>query len=778
MVLSRHLFPLLALGAGASAFLPGQILITTTWHGGIVAGALVISTLLCVIPLSRNVMMLPALLLTALVLASPAGVSLAAGLPLLATGAALAMCAPVPESRAWWRALGLVGVLWIGWCLYGWFVVDIAPAESKAGFIRFFAPDWPTEVAWPKPSWPMGNPNPLAGLLVILLPLTVGFATLEAKSKPFRMTWAVLGLLMAALLYATGSRAGLVAPVLAGAGFLLCQPESRMSTKKRGMLVALIAFACVVGILGSDTYRAKFFGNASVAASDSVRGDYLESGWAMWRDQPGLGVGAGRVPASFGAYLSPQADHPGCFQLHCTPVHWAAELGIAGAALWLTLTMATGLGFWRCARAPQLPPMKAAAAMASLGYLLFSLLDYQAYIPVIAWSWGCAVGLLWRGTHLRPLTLRQTLIPGAVALGLAGLWAQRAAAESTSRLLMAEAASRHAAGDKPTALLTLARAMENTPTSPVYPAVAAGWIATMPTTNAEESRRNLAMADKFYERAQQLAPDFPYLGVMRGWLWVDADPQTAISHFRSVLMRSPKLPQAWHGLARAYGRLGKLDLATDCLALRAMILPEDLFSPDMRRGGFFGGAAPKVLTRFRALTQEYAQTFPEDRGGVARLTQVERQATAWAKSGECVERFIRENPAWSEDRLWRYLSGLDLTPLPDGTYPLRSRCIATAWLHSVANIEAKDGHAVTLLNQMRGIGAPFEGYRNLRSSERFAAFGVYFGDALGELAPTHEAQTDLLTMQLVCTPAPTPPHLAGAFFKAKIPAEPQPPAPK
>lgn len=769
MSFSRAAFPAFCLMMAASAFAPGQISFAGTPFGWIATGALLTAGLLLTAAFGRNLWGAGALLLIAITLPASRGLPLEFGLPFLGIGAALAFGAPFPESRAPWRALALLGMGWLAWAFYGWYRFGIGPEESRWGFIKFFSPDWPGDSHWPAAAWPMGNANPLAGLLTMLLPLGVALTAAEARNRMARTPWACATAMAAALLYCTGSRAGIFAPVAAGLAVFVALPASRLSLRRKLSLagLALAAFAFLLAL--SPAYRTKLSGGEGVSYSDAIRRDFLESGMKMFADHPLTGVGAGEVPARFGAYLSEHADHPGCAQLHCTPLQWAAEFGVAGLLLWLALAGLSLGALLRAARREKIIPLELGASVAATAYAAFSVFDYQLYIPITAFVWGACLGLAWRGTRMPAETRMATsrILPVAAA-ALAALVVWKGVRGASPRWHAREATRLMTAGNPLPALDELQAAMIAAPESPVYPAVAASWIAALPAPDATAAEKNRTMADSLYAKARENAPDFPYLAALQGWLWVDADPARAVTHFKASLARAPKLPQAWHGLARAYGRMGRPQDAVTCLALRGMIMPEDLFSPDLRDGGFFSGAAPLVRARFRELVSEYGRTCPEDSRGFAVLTQVQTKADAWAAAGERVDKFLEQNPDASAAPLRRFLGTVSFRPDANGAYPLRSRCIMSSLLHHVAEIEAKDGHAMLLLDQGQGKSPTFTGFRTLRSGERFAGFGGHFGEPSLMLAPAYTAETDLLALAYVLEFNPPRPHLRADWFTRRL----------
>ncbi len=758
----------------AAAFIPNPAWFAGTFAGWLVFGGLLVAGQMAMLGHTRTIPVVSALLLSTLVLGSEFGLPMETGLPMLAIAAVLASQSASPRSMAPVRALALVIIAWMGWAIWGWCVHGIFPAESRWGFIKHFSPEWPGECEWPRLEWPLGNANPMAGLLLMLVPLGIALTIAEAKAKLWRTPWAVATIAAAGLLAACGSRAGLLAPVIAGLAYLIFLPASRLRTGIKlgvggGALAALGGFIAI-----SPTYRHLLMNPESKSYSDQVRKDFAETGLNIVKANPLTGIGAGGVPAHYAAYLSSASDQPGCHQLHSTPLQWMAEFGVFGGLLWIGLAVLTLLALRRAACATESRVLRGGAAVAATAYLVFSLFDYQLYLPVTAFVWGACIGLAWRDIDPKPASdqVRRILV-GATCLVVA-LTAWRIVAGTPSRYHAWRASALLAANDTRGALDRLGLAMNSEPDSPVYPAVAATLVATLPTEDAQAAAQNRLMADALLVEARRRAPDFPYLTALQGWLWVDADPAKAVTLFHEALRRSPKLPVAWQGLARAYGRQGRLDDAVTALALNGMITPEDLFSPALRTG-FYNKAASRVFARFRKLTDAYEHDFAEDHDGYERLTIVRRQIDAWEKSGECVRTFVQNNPTWSSWPQWRHLASVEMIKGVDGLYPVRSRMIMSAALNAVTGIEAKDGHAVSLLDSCTGCPGGASDARILRSQETFAGFGLYFGNASMGLCPLYSVETDLLSLLYVYENDPLRPHLRADFFLRCLSALPSSP---
>jgi O-antigen ligase len=263
--------------------------------------------------------------------------------------------------------------------------------------------------ALPRPDGNLGQPNLLAGLLAMALPLALGRALGEkdeeepSASIPANWRWLALAALLAAGLAASTSRSGWLA-ALAGLGVLGILLASR-----RLRVPALVGAALLLGLaalllsfsplrqLNHDT------GAARIGVwQDSVR---------MVAARPIFGWGEDTMGVVYGRYQSRDWEPGDSFdRVHLLPLDLAAAQGLIGlaAGAWLFITWWVGVSRRR---------RLAAFAGAAAAYLAWALLNFD-WAPVTAAFWLLA-GSAWPGGEREPGRGRWRLAVAGAALGLA-----------------------------------------------------------------------------------------------------------------------------------------------------------------------------------------------------------------------------------------------------------------------------------------------------------------------------------------------------------------------
>jgi O-antigen ligase len=269
---------------------------------------------------------------------------------------------------------------------------------------QFFSSDGLIYWTVPSPGWTFGpyvNHNHYAGLMEMLIPLSVASA-LPALRK--QSTAAVAGcviLIPIASLLLSASRGGfislLVEVVLAAVLVFWCGPRHarRLTALVGGS--ALVAAALLffwmaprhvaerLARMGDGTHPPEVeLRNRLVAARDSL---------GIWRDHAWLGAGLGSFETAFPRYQSFPSDAL-WDHAHNDYAEALAETGVAGAAAILS---ALGLFFWLAFRnlrerlRHRAGWMQFAAALGCCGFLVHSFADFNFHIPAnAAWFVVCA----------------------------------------------------------------------------------------------------------------------------------------------------------------------------------------------------------------------------------------------------------------------------------------------------------------------------------------------------------------------------------------------------
>jgi O-antigen ligase len=256
----------------------------------------------------------------------------------------------------------------------------------------------------PSPGWTFGpyvNHNHYAGLMEMLIPLSVASALPALRKQSAAVVAGCVILIPIASLLLSASRGGfislLVEVLLAAVLVFWCGPRhARRLTALVGGSRWLPPRFCSSGWpratlpsawRGWVTARIRRKWNCAiawVAARDSL---------GIWRDHPWLGAGLGSFETAFPRYQSFPSDFL-WDHAHNDYAEALAETGVAGGAAILS---ALGLFFWlafRNLRERLRHPagwMQFAAALGCCGFLVHSFADFNFHIPAnAAWFVVCA----------------------------------------------------------------------------------------------------------------------------------------------------------------------------------------------------------------------------------------------------------------------------------------------------------------------------------------------------------------------------------------------------
>ena len=228
----------------------------------------------------------------------------------------------------------------------------------------------------------MFYPNALAGVILLLLPMSIALLVCQGRWYALRFSLATgLGAVGLACLYWSGSKAGwLISLVLLGAWFLYF-PLSRK------LKLGLASAAMVLGLTGFAVKYADYFdrGATSVGARFGYWGAAVQSA----TEKPLLGTGPGTFQLAYKRHRTPDAEPTRL--THNDYLQQASDSGWPGFALYGAFIGGAG---WVLARRRLDDPLLIAVQLGLLAWLLQGFVEFGLYIPALAWPAWLMLGWL------------------------------------------------------------------------------------------------------------------------------------------------------------------------------------------------------------------------------------------------------------------------------------------------------------------------------------------------------------------------------------------------
>ncbi|MGO8931036.1 MAG: O-antigen ligase family protein [Limisphaerales bacterium] len=312
--------------------------------------------------------------------------------------------------RLWlfWLGLlcGFVLVLAVGWeQQFGglketrdYFFQEVYP------YMKDVAPEYLKKISSNRIFSTLFYPNALAGVLLLLLPVTLAAlwqlrAWFTPAARWFLM--ALAGTVGLGCLYWSGSKGGWLLMLLVGLAALLRVPFSRR------FKVALVIGVLFVGLAGFFWKHAAFFQKG--ATSVSARFDYWRAAAQTARDNPVFGTGPGTFAIAYQKIKRPESEMARL--VHNDYLEQASDSGLPGLlayVLFIVTTLASSFP-----KAGQTAATRAedwlvfSVWLGVLGWSLQSLVEFGLYIPALAWPAFTLLGwLLGRRRPMRVETPR------------------------------------------------------------------------------------------------------------------------------------------------------------------------------------------------------------------------------------------------------------------------------------------------------------------------------------------------------------------------------------
>lgn len=228
----------------------------------------------------------------------------------------------------------------------------------------------------------MFYPNALAGVILLLLPVSLALLLGQARWGRLRIALALgLAVVGLACLYWSGSKAGwLIAIVLLGAWFLHWPLSNKLK-------LGLAGAAMVLGLAGFAVKYADYFDRG--ATSVGARFGYWRAAAQTAMEEPLLGTGPGTFQLAYKRHRAPDAEPTRL--THNDYLQQASDSGWPGFALYAAFV---GWTAWVLARRRMDDPVRMAARLGLLAWVLQGFVEFGLYIPASAWPAWLMLGWL------------------------------------------------------------------------------------------------------------------------------------------------------------------------------------------------------------------------------------------------------------------------------------------------------------------------------------------------------------------------------------------------
>jgi O-antigen ligase len=322
------------------------------------------------------------------------------------------------------------------WVLVGTFVVLGLVGAGLAAYQRFLNPEWlmlgRTQAGQfiGRSAGMFGIPNSLAGLLELMIPVSLALLWSRAVSVTGKIMCAWLALVWLAAMVLTISRGGWIALILALALWpLLSGGDWRKKLAGAGAVLALAAITVVVLYHFSDYAHGRIVPFLT-GEFEVTRPVMWRVALQIWRQQPWLGGGAASYNVLFDRHRPLGFDTEPVWA-HNDYLNTLSDYGAVGFLLWLAAGVAILWLGWGVVRTARRTPAAGGGFFALwrwkfglwlglVAYALHLTVDFHTKIPALAFAAAISAGLLLRQEKTDGGTVARRMVPLAVGLA-AGL---------------------------------------------------------------------------------------------------------------------------------------------------------------------------------------------------------------------------------------------------------------------------------------------------------------------------------------------------------------------
>jgi hypothetical protein len=300
-----------------------------------------------------------------------------------------AVLSNLPDVRLFWMcfAMGVVLVMAIGF--YQHFV---GLEETRRYFYAYELPKYPNgppqellkKIASNRIYSTLFYPNTFAAALILGLPLlitrTLSFPQLSRPARLFLASvFSLAGLLC---LFWSGSKAGwLIALVMAAIAF------QRLEFSRR-IKIILVLVVCLTGLTGFILRYSSYLQRGATSAT--ARLNYWRAAVRGFSEKPVLGSGPGTFMLTYKRLKPPQAEMARL--AHNDYLQQACDSGLPGFLTFTTFVIASIVLLYRRAARDSI---HFATWLSLVGLSLHGLVEFNLYVPALAWAQFLLFGWLW-----------------------------------------------------------------------------------------------------------------------------------------------------------------------------------------------------------------------------------------------------------------------------------------------------------------------------------------------------------------------------------------------
>jgi O-antigen ligase len=229
--------------------------------------------------------------------------------------------------------------------------------------------------------------NSLAGAILLLMPVALGFTWLNAQRLSSVARWSAVAIVAVAslsILYWTGSKSAWLLTVVIG---LTALWHTQIKTRWKAWLTGGFV---ILSLTGFALKHAGFFEKG--ATSVVARFDYWKAAVRIAGQHPIVGSGPGTFSIGYRRIKSPEAEF--AMLCHNDYLEQACDSGLPGATAYTAFWILTLVALYKASRKNS-DLMAFAAWLGLLGFFMHSFVEFHLYIPALSWTAFFLLGWAW-----------------------------------------------------------------------------------------------------------------------------------------------------------------------------------------------------------------------------------------------------------------------------------------------------------------------------------------------------------------------------------------------